>query len=175
MKRIVIIGTTGSGKTTLGENLGRTLNVPATDLDVLHWEDDWQEVPHEVFEQRVIEAISSERWIITGNYSRVQHLIWHKADTIIWLDYPFLINLWRLSKRTWKRVTGKQALWNTNNRETWGRTIGKDSIIRWFFQTYKRRKRETPKILARPENAHLTVIRHQHPRDTERFLKELAG
>lgn len=175
MKRIVIIGTTGSGKTTLGENLGRILNVPVADLDVLNWENDWQEAPLAVFEERVIDATSGEGWIITGNYSRVQHLIWDKADTIIWLDYSFLVNLWRLSKRTWGRVMGKKLLWNTNNRETWGRVIGKDSIIRWFFKTYQRRKQETPKILAQPENQHLTIIHHQHPKDTERFLKELAG
>jgi adenylate kinase family enzyme len=175
MNRIVIIGTTGSGKTTLGENLGRVLAIQPTDLDALNWENDWQAAPPETFEQRVTDVVNRERWIISGNYSRVRDLIWSQADTIIWLDYPFHVNLWRLSKRTWGRVTGKKLLWNTNNRETWGRIIGKDSIIRWFFQTYNRRKRETPLLLAQPEYQHIQVIHHQHPRDTERFLKELAG
>lgn len=174
MKRIVIIGTTGSGKTTLAENLAQIFNIPATDLDSLNWEDDWQEASKEQFEARVIEATAGDQWIISGNYSRVRHLIWRRADTIIWLDYPFGVNLWRLLKRTWGRVANRQLLWNTNNRETWGRVLSNESIIWWFFKTYRRRKRETPQLLARPENAHLAIIHHQHPRDTERFLKELG-
>jgi adenylate kinase family enzyme len=174
MRRIVVVGTTGSGKSTLAEKIGARLGMDWVDLDALNWEPNWEMAPQEVFEQRVNAVTSQERWVIAGNYSRVRALIWSRADTLVWLDYPFWLVFWRLTKRTFTRIITREELWGTGNRETWGKAFGRDSLFLWFFKTYGRRKREYPQLLDLPENAHLTVIRQKHPRQAETWLNTIA-
>ncbi len=102
-KRVVIVGVTSSGKSTLAENLAKRFDLSFIELDALHWEPNWQEAPLEVFRLRVEKAIQAEKWIVAGNYHIVRDLIWPKAEAIIWLDYPFLTVLWQLTRRTFTR------------------------------------------------------------------------
>ena len=98
-QRILIIGRTGSGKTTLARELAAALNLPHVELDSLHFEPDFSTVPLDVLRERTSSAISGERWVTDGNKSAVRDLVWPRADTIIWLDYPLTISLWRIGKR----------------------------------------------------------------------------
>ena len=87
--KIVILGTTGSGKTTLARKISKELGIPHVELDALNWDPNWQQVDDVLFRDRVKEAISGEKWVVDGNYSRAGHdLIWPRADVAIWLDYP---------------------------------------------------------------------------------------
>lgn len=109
-QRIIVVGTSGSGKTTLALWLGRHLGIPHVELDALHWEPHWTEAPLEVFRERVVVALAGERWSVDGNYSDVRDLVWPHAETLVWLDYPLFIILWRLMRRTIGRILSHQEL-----------------------------------------------------------------
>jgi adenylate kinase family enzyme len=171
----VVVGTTGSGKTTLARQLAKRLALSHVELDALHWNPQWTPAPPEVFRARVSAALSGERWVVDGNYHQARDLIWQRADTLIWLDYPLPLVLWRLWWRTLWRTTRHPELWN-GNRETWrGAFFSRDSLFIWAFKTYKKRRKEYPEVLAQPEYAHLAVGRFRSPRDTQQWLANLKA
>src|SRR5215216_1144560 len=96
--RIVIIGRTGSGKTTLARELAAALGIPHVELDTLYFGQDFSTVPLSVLRERTRSAIAGDLWVTDGNKKAVRDLVWPRADTIIWLDYPFVVSLWRLGK-----------------------------------------------------------------------------
>ena len=172
-QRIVVIGTTSSGKSTLAERIAKQLDIDFIELDALHWEPDWKEASLEVFRDRVQQAINSERWIVAGNYHVVRDLVWPKAEAIIWLDYSFWRIFWQLTRRTFKRWWTQELLWGKNHEPLWVhlKLWSDESLFKWLFKTYWRRKRETPELLRTPEHRHLKLIRFKHPKDTEIWMK----
>lgn len=173
MQRIVVVGTTGSGKTTLAHQIADKLGTTRIELDAIHWLPDWQETPADEFRAKVVDTISANaQWVLDGNYSKVRDLIWAQADTIVWLDYPFVVNLWRLIVRSVRRAITHEELWS-GNRESWRKLFSSDSIIVWLFRSYRRRRRNYPVLFAQPEHAHLRIIRHRSPRETQRWLAQL--
>ncbi|HIK42023.1 AAA family ATPase [Thermoleptolyngbya sp. M55_K2018_002] len=174
-QRIAIVGTSGTGKTTLAQQVGRQLGIAHIELDALHWEPNWTAAPSEVFRARVAEALAGDCWVADGNYSSVRDLVWGRADTIVWLDYSFGLVLWRSLRRAIWRSTSDVELWS-GNRETWRQTFfSRDSILLWVLQTYHRRRREYPLLLSQPEYAHLSVVRVRSPQETRSWLIGLTG
>jgi adenylate kinase family enzyme len=173
-QRIVVIGTTCAGKTTLARALGEKLHIPHIELDALHWGPGWTVAPTETFRSTVAEALSGDAWTTDGNYSKAQDIIWGRADTLVWLDYAFTVILWRLIKRTMRRVITREVLWN-DNRETWrGAFFSRDSLFLWAIQSHGRRRRQTPQRLQEPAYRHLTVIRLRSPRATRAWLDQIT-
>jgi adenylate kinase family enzyme len=174
-KRVVVIGVTSSGKSTLAEALAGRFAMDFIELDALFWEPGWQEAPLEIFRARVEKAVQAEKWCLAGNYRTVRDLVWPKAEAVIWLDYPFMTVFRQLTRRTFKRWSNREVLWGTNvepflvHFKLWSQ----DSLVHWLFKTYWRRKREIPALLAQPEYSHLELIRFTHPRATARWLESL--
>jgi adenylate kinase family enzyme len=169
-QRIVVIGTTCTGKTTLAARLSHRLGVPHIELDALHWEPKWCEASLDVFRARVAQALTAESWIVDGNYGKVRDLVWGCAETIIWLDYPLPVILGRLAKRTLRRALTQEELWNGNHETLRGGFFSRDSLFVWALKTYQRGRRENPVLFASPEYRHLAVIRLSSPRAAERWL-----
>jgi adenylate kinase family enzyme len=174
-KRVVVVGTTSSGKSTLAEQLAQKISGDFIELDALHWEPNWVEAPDEVFRERVITATSSTTWVVAGNYHIARDIVWSRAQAVIWLDYPFHIVFWRLLTRTIRRSVTKERLFSGNVENFWThmKLWSSDSLFNWLFKTYWRRKREYPKLFAAAENAHLKVFRFQHPKETEEWLNKI--
>lgn len=175
-QRLVVVGVTSSGKSTLAERLAQRFGLDFIELDALHWEPNWQEAPLEIFRARVEKAIEAEKWIVAGNYHVVRDLIWPKAQAVIWLDYPLPTVLWQLTRRNFTRWWSGEVLWGTNRERFWThfKLWSTDSLYHWLFKTYWRKKHEYPTLLSQPEYQHLELIRFQHPRETEAWLENLS-
>jgi adenylate kinase family enzyme len=175
-KRIVVVGTTSSGKSTLASQLAQKISADFIELDALHWEPNWVEAPDKVFRERVIKATNSMSWVVAGNYSAVRDVVWLRAEVIIWLDYPFHIVFWRLLTRTIRRVATREILFAGNIENGWThlKLWSEESLFHWLLKTYWRRKREYPMLFALPQNAHLKIIRFKHPKEAEHWLKNLS-
>ena len=171
MKRIVVIGSTGSGKTTLGAALAKKLNATVCDLDDLHWMPDWVERDDGKFRDLVERVAAGDRWVVTGNYSVARDRLWPRADTIVWLDYSFLRTAYQLLRRTIRRSSTGEPCCN-GNRETWLRQFGRDSILLWLLKSYWHNRERLPLALKDHETGkHIVILRS--PKETERWLHEL--
>ncbi len=171
MQRVVVFGTTGSGKSRLAEQLSQRTGLRVIELDRLYWGRDWQPAPLELFRHRVEREIRDGGWIVVGIYGQVRDLTWKAADTLVWLDLPFPLVFWRLLRRTiWRSIT-REDLWGTGNRESLVRTFfTRQSILLWAIKTHRRnRERFTLEcgFLAKDK----TVVRLQSPREVERFVQ----
>ncbi|MBE9229215.1 AAA family ATPase [Phormidium sp. LEGE 05292] len=174
-QRISVIGTSGTGKTTLAKKIAQRLAIPHIELDALHWEPNWVEAPDCIFQERVLKAISSDRWVVDGNYSQIRNIIWVKADTIVWLNYSLSVILTRLLWRTFERSLTQKELWS-GNRETLQKAfLSRDSILLWALQTYSRRRKEYPILFAQPEYSHLEVVELRSPKAANDWLGNLYG
>jgi len=172
-RRISVVGTSGSGKTTLARQISQRLAIPHVELDALHHEPDWQEAPTDVFRKRVEQSLSSDSWVVDGNYSKVRDIVWSRADTVVWLDYTLPVIMTRLLGRTLRRVVTQEELWS-GNRETWQQTFSRDSILLWALQTYPKNRKEYPILLAQSEYAHLKVVHLRSPKTTSVWLSSLT-
>ena len=88
MKKIIIIGCPGSGKSTLSRSLHKITNIPLYHLDMLFWNEDKTTVEKSVFLDRLLKVIQNDEWIIDGNYSSTMELRMQACDTVVFLDYP---------------------------------------------------------------------------------------
>ncbi len=173
MQRIVVVGTTGSGKTTMAGRIAERLGIPHTELDALNWGPNWSMRPEEEFRVRVDEATQGDAWVVDGNYSRARAIVWPRADTIVWLDYPLPLVLWRLWWRTWSRWIRRETLWSNNRERMRVHLFTRESLFLWALQTYKRRRREYPDLLSKPEHAHLQLFHFHSPKQAGAWLKQL--
>ena len=104
-RRILVLGRTGSGKTTLARTLSGLLDVQHVELDALLFGPGFATVPLPVLRARTTSAVAGETWVIDGNKRALRDIVWPRADTVVWLDYPLVVSLWRL---------GRRALWRTS-------------------------------------------------------------
>lgn len=175
MRRIVIMGSTGAGKTTVGKELFDILDIPFIELDSLFWLENWLSSPKDAFVKQVTMYANTDTWIMDGNYESVRKIIWSRADTLVWLDYPFHIILARLVKRIINRATTKEVLWGTNTDNGWVhlKLWSKDSLINWLFQTYWKRKKQMP-IMIDNDGKHLNVIRITSQIELDEFILSIS-
>jgi len=168
--RIAVVGVTGSGKTTVAARLAQALGIPHIELDALHWKANWVMTGLEVFRQQVDQALSGPAWVLDGNYSKVRDLIWPRATTLVWLDYPLTVVLWQLTCRTLARILTREVLWNSNRETFRGAFFSRDSLFLWALQTHKRHRSEYTRLLSQPEYAHLQVIHLHSRKETNRWF-----
>ena len=171
-RRISVVGTIGSGKTTFALKTSKLLNAPHIELDALHWEPNWIEAPNDLFRERVKQSLQGDTWVVDGNYHQVRDIVWSRAETVVWLDFPFSTIMSRLARRTLRRIVTHEELWKGNQEHIRG-LFSRDSVFLWAIRTYRRRRKQYPILLNRPENSHLTVVRLRSPREAEEFLSKL--
>lgn len=173
-RRIVVVGATGSGKSTLAQAAAGALGLPFVELDALHWGPAWTPILREEFRWRVQEAVSGESWVLAGNYGSVRDLVWTRAETLVWLDYPLPLVAWRLLIRTLRRTLTREELWNGNRERFRDQFLLGDSLFVWLLKTHPRYRREYPVLFSEPAYAHLHVIHCRTPQQAEQWHASLS-
>ena len=174
LRRVAVLGASGSGKTCLAQALALRLGVPHVELDALYWDAGWRPAPLEVFLARLTEAVAGPAWVTDGNYRHARHLIWSRATALVWLDYPLPLVLWRLSWRTLRRVMMRQELWKGNRARFRHNLPGGATSFSYALKSHPRHRREYPTLWASPTYAHLTKYRLRSPSETDQWLANLS-
>ena len=168
MHRFAVVGPVGAGKSALAEELARRTGHDRTDLDVVRFDDQWQQLPEDEFRAEVDRITSAERWIIDGNYASVRDLLWRRADTVVWLDYSLPLVLWRLVSRTVRRIVRREDL-GSGRRESVRRLVGRRSILVWAIKSHDPLRREYERAME-VYGSRLTVVRLRSPAATTAWL-----
>jgi len=101
MKRILILGCCGAGKTTLARKIENALKIEVIHLDKHYWKPNWVESEQDEWKAKVKELIQRDQWIMDGNYGSSLDISLERADTVIFLNYPTHKCLYRVLKRTY--------------------------------------------------------------------------
>ena len=117
MKRIMVIGCPGSGKSTFSKALHKITGIPLFHLDIMNWNADRTTVPKAVFRERLYKTIEKETWIIDGNYKSTLELRLQACDTVVFLDYSVNVCLDGIKKRRGKPRTDMPWIENEEDRE----------------------------------------------------------
>jgi adenylate kinase family enzyme len=171
--RVVVIGISGSGKSTMATALARFLDCPHVELDSLYWGPDWTARSEDEFRALARTAVSGAEWVVDGNYRAARDIVWPRAGAVVWLNYSFTTALRRVFVRSLRRMATRQVLWN-GNRESFRRTfLSRESILMWVITTYHRRRREYAALKAGGAYAGIEWIELRRPADATRFLRWL--
>lgn len=174
-QRIIIIGNSNSGKTTLGEQIAAARGVPFIELDALHWGPNWTPADPDVFRDRVRRAIEPPVWVMAGNYSQQQNISWPAADTIVWLDLPLRTIVPRILTRSWRRWRSKEMLWGTNHESFWRQLKlwdADESLITFTIVNHRRRRQKYAAAMDDPAWSHLNFVRLTSTGEVEQWLAD---
>jgi adenylate kinase family enzyme len=174
MRRVSVVGSSGSGKTTFAAELAALLGVPHVELDAINWGPDWSPLDVDTFRTRVREATDGDGWVCDGNYSAVRPIVLERADTVVWLDLPLRVCLARVMGRTIRRIRDRDELWS-GNRETWRSLIGGDSLAWWLISQHRRKRRDYAARFDGPEAQHLRILTFRTSTEADRWLAELRA
>ena len=172
--KILVVGTSGSGKSILAKNVSNILGIKDIELDALFLKENWQESSNTDFREKILQSIKgTSGYVINGNYNKVKDLTWGNADTVIWLDYSRFIVMWRVIKRTFIRIITQEELWSGNKETIKKSFFEKDSIILWAWNTYSKRKAQYKEMIKENPYKIKTYIVFKSPREAKEFVKEL--
>jgi len=170
MRRVLVAGNTGAGKTTLGRILAAELGVAFHEVDELAFRPGWQ--PNPVYPGVVLRLAAEPAWVLdTWGDIRIRADLWRRADTVIWLDYPLSVILPRLVRRSAARTIKREKIFN-GNIESYGEWLSRDHPLRSAVRDQRSRRAEMIRLIA--TNPHLVAVRLSSPAFTERWLTELG-
>lgn len=168
MRRILVIGSGGAGKSTVALELGKRLNLPVIHLDALYWRPGWLERSANEWQHMVEDLLQEECWIIDGNYGRTLERRLSAADTVVFLDLPRWLCLWRVLKRR-LRFHGRSRPDMAEGCPE--RLTGE--FLRWIWFYAERRRAGILAQLREVAQEKEVVVLHS-PREVESFLECLS-
>jgi adenylate kinase family enzyme len=173
MRRVSVVGSSGSGKTTFAAEIAARLGVPHVELDAIYWGPRWSHLDLETFRTRVREATATDAWVCDGNYSAVRPIVLERADTVVWLDLPLRTCLARMLRRTARRIRTGEELWG-GNREDWREVfVGRDALFWWLIREHRRKRREYTARFAAVDPEQLRMVRFRTSAEADRWLRDL--
>ena len=174
--KINVIGTSGSGKSTVARAIARQLDLPYIEMDALFWLPHWGESSDEQLFAKLEQALQQPGWVLDGNYNRTQAIKWRDVDTIIWVDYSFARTLYQAIRRAIIRSWTQQELWpGTHCRESFRKSFfSRDSIILWTLKTWRQNRRRYGALLADSRYQHLHFVHLTSPKQSQQFIASLS-
>lgn len=166
-QRLLLAGVSGAGKSTLAVRVARELDVPYLEIDGLYHGPSWTK--RATFESEVEAFVRTDAWVTEWQYSTARDLLTSRADTLIWLDLPFRIVLWRVFNRTVRRARDKTVLWNGNVEPgVWHAMTQPEGIIRWAIQTRRKYRKLVPAVASAYPN--LQIVRLRTSREVDDWV-----
>lgn len=170
-KRVLVAGTSGAGKTTFAREVARRLALPHTEIDALYHGMDW--TPRPEFMADVAALAAGPSWVTEWQYTAARTLLVEHADTLIWLDYPRALIMWRVIRRTMKRALTREELWNGNREQgLWRAFTHPEGIVRWAWDTHHLTRQRVRAVLE--SDPELTVVRLRSPHEAQCWLAGLV-
>lgn len=130
---------TGSGKSVAAQKIASRLRLPCHPVDDLTWEPGWTPVAAPEQRRRLGAIAEQDAWVLDSACSAWSEIVLARAELIVGLDYPRWFSLQRLLRRTIVRMVDKQLICN-GNVETLRNVVGRDSIVRWHFRSFSRKR-----------------------------------
>lgn len=165
MDRIAIIGCGGSGKSTVARQLAQILDAPLTHLDALYYDKQWNPVTKDEFAAQQEKLVTSERWIIEGNYAGTLPIRLAAADTVIFLDLPARTCLWGIAERRWRYHGGQHPTDGVYDRITW-------NFVRYILG-YRHTMRPRIRHLLQEHGVQVRLITLTSRRHANRFIDRI--
>ncbi|WP_112136084.1 P-loop NTPase family protein [Glycomyces dulcitolivorans] len=165
MKRVVIVGSGGSGKSHLSRALGQRLEIPVTHLDAVYFDEHWNPLPKNEFARAQEQLVAAPEWIIDGNHNSTLPIRLREADTVVLMDVSTVAALWGAVSRQIRHGAGQHGN-GIHNRLNW-------AVIR-YIATYRKQMR--PKVLdniRRHAAEGAEVVRLRNRRQTRTWLRQL--
>lgn len=155
--RILVYGVCGSGKTTFARRLAHASGLPWHSVDDLTWEPGWIEVPEAEQRRRIEEICRQDRWILDTAYGKWLDVPLERVQLIVGLDYPRVVSLARLIRRTLVRAFDGKPICN-GNRESLRTAFSTDSIVVWHFQSFARKRQRMRAWAADPGGPEVVLL-----------------
>lgn len=174
MNRVVVVGTSGSGKTTTARRIAGILDVPHLEMDSVMHADGWNATPDDEFARIVGEFTDQDRWVVDGNYTShgAREAAWPKADTFVWLDLPRPVVMRRVIRRTLRRVVTREELWE-GVREPFSNIYKLDpyqNIMVWAWTRYQHIRDKFETAMRDGSWEHASVHRLRSVSEVDQFL-----
>lgn len=170
MRRVLVVGGTGAGKSTFAQRLGVATGLPVVHLDLLWWRPGWIEAPRAEFDAAVAAVASGNAWIIDGNYTRTFDARIARADTVVVLDLGWPLRLWRVIRRVGRPrpdlPEGCVERWATRDFL---------SFLRWTVWHWPRVSRPKLRRALAVAGAAVDVYWFRSRLEAERFLRRLES
>jgi shikimate kinase len=167
----VTASASGSGKSTMGRALAERLGVPYVELDALVHGPNWTETPDDELRRTLEPILASDGWVIDGGYRRkIGHLVFERADVVVWIDLPIRVWLPRLIRRTVRRYRRKEELWNGNRESLRDAIGGRDALIPYALRAHFSRRRCYPEDLKG-----LNVARLRTQAEVDAFVRDAGA
>lgn len=166
MQRVMVIGSPGAGKSTFSRRLAAITGLPLRHLDAEFWLPAWTEPAPGDWQRKLAGIVAGDRWIIDGNYGSSLAVRVARADTIVHLDYPTALCLWRAVKRivtTFGRVRADSAD---------GCPEKFDAAFLWYIAMFRTKKQARIERLLSGFDG--TLVRFSQPSQAEAWLARLA-
>jgi len=174
--RFHIVGSCGSGKSSLAEAIAKKLDIPHIQLDAFHHTDNWGVNSDEKFFELLLKNDLDGSWVADGNYSKSWDTLWKDREvTVIWIDLPFSTTFSQLLQRTFRRISNNEKLWGTSLTESISKTFcSKDSIILWLITTYHKNKKKFSDLINSSKYECVNFVHLRSRSEISHFLQNLG-
>lgn len=164
--RIVVWGVTGSGKTTLSQQLARALRLPVIQLDAIRHRNGWDSTDWPEFRAELVATLdlASDGWVVDGSYSQIMDVYLSRADTVVWIKLPWRVSFSQLLKRTVGRAIDQRPLYSPSGpHESWRQSFfDRRSILWWSISHHRSSTRDREKrVAALPERVRVHILRNR--------------